>query len=238
MTMMQCLSAITSVRQCLYGDAKDKDWKEGWEEEASDSLLRSRVTTSKDQPRSRVVLDTASMAREAVVVKNCTRLCGNGAVRASSAVVQDKAYWEVRVLVGGAWSAGLCAPDTDLNTDPGRDLASWVLTSGGQVMARGAQIYTTHKLEEGDVLGFSYDHAELNIFCNGKNLNIPVHGIKGEVYPVFYVDEGANLECLFEDFQYSPPNGFERIMNEKALMNMEKLSYNLTQNNNEDVFEI
>ena len=42
------------------------------------------------------------------------------------------------------------------------------------------------QIEEGDILGFSYDHVELNIFCNGKNLDTPVLGIKGTVFPVFY----------------------------------------------------
>ena len=41
-------------------------------------------------------------------------------------------------------------------------------------------------VEEGDVIGFSYDHVELNIYCNGKNLDTPVLGIKGTVFPVFY----------------------------------------------------
>ena len=36
------------------------------------------------------------------------------------------------------------------------------------------------------------------------------------------MDEGAILECVFEKFQYQPPDGFERIMNEKALMNLGK----------------
>ena len=40
--------------------------------------------------------------------------------------------------------------------------------------------------EEGDILGFSYDHVELNIYCNGRNLDTPVLGIKGTVFPVFY----------------------------------------------------
>ena len=120
MAMMfgQCLSAVS---QCLYGKADD--WTGGWEKEASDALLRPKV--AKKQPLSKVVLDTVSMAREAVVVKNCTRLCGNGAARASCSITQDKAYWEVRVLLGGQWRAGLCGPDTDLNTDLGRDLGSW-----------------------------------------------------------------------------------------------------------------
>ena len=41
-------------------------------------------------------------------------------------------------------------------------------------------------IEEGDVVGFSYDHVELNVFCNGKNLDTPLLGIKGTVFPVMY----------------------------------------------------
>ena len=34
--------------------------------------------------------------------------------------------------------------------------------------------------------GFSYDHVELNFYVNGANLNCPILGIKGTVYPVLY----------------------------------------------------
>ena len=106
-------------------------------------------------------------------------------------------------------------------------------------MVRGAEVYSMDKMEEGDVLGFSYDHEELNIFCNGEKLDISVQGIKGVVYPVFYVDEGAILECVFEKFQYQPPDGFERIMNEKALMNVGKaVIRGHNSNNNDHLFEI
>jgi len=98
-------------------------------------------------------------------------------------------------------------------------MASWAVTSSGVVRTRGEQEYrVSHNLEEGDVLGFSYDHVELNLFCNGKNLDTPILGIKGTVFPVFYVDEGAILDSVFENFNHQPPTGFERIMIEKALL--------------------
>merc|ERR1712029_802629 len=88
-----------------------------------------------------------------------------------------------------------------------------------QVRTRNSQEYKINlTLEEGDVLGFTYDHVELNVYCNGKNLDTPVLGIKGTVFPVFYVDEGAILDCIFEEFQQPVPNGFEKIMIEKALL--------------------
>ena len=68
------------------------------------------------------------------------------------------------------------------------------------------------------MLGFSYDHVELNLYCNGRNLDTPILGIKGTVFPVFYVDEGAILDTVFENFHHPPPHGFERIMIEKALL--------------------
>ena len=78
------------------------------------------------------------------------------------------------------------------------------MTSEGVVRTKGLQEYKVSGLEvstvmphtvtivtfvtrqEGDVLGFSYDHVELNVFCNGKNLDTPILGIKGTVFPVFY----------------------------------------------------
>ena len=64
----------------------------------------------------------------------------------------------------------------------------------------------------------SYDHVELNFFLNGKSLDCPVTGIRGTVYPVFYVDEGAILDVAFMDFSFPPPDGFDRIMFEKNLL--------------------
>ena len=94
---------------------------------------------------------------------------------------------QVKVQQGGVWSAGICTPAADLNKDLGNDGCSWSVTSHGLVRTRGSQEYKLNsKLEEGDVLGFSYDHVELNIYCNGTNLDTPVLGIKGTVFPVFY----------------------------------------------------
>ena len=102
----------------------------------------------------------------------------------------------MKVQQGGVWSAGICTPAADLNTDLGLDHSSWVITGQGLVRTRNSQEYKiSTSLEEGDVLGFSYDHVELNIFCNGKNLDTPVLGIKGTVFPVFY---GEILRKVFQ----------------------------------------
>lgn len=196
----ECMRAVTG---CLYGEG---EW-----------TGTPHIPAS--QPIPEVILDTSTMGQEAVVVKNGLRLCGTGSVRGSSPILQDKAYWEVKIQQGGAWSAGLSTPSSDLNKDLGLDHCSWAITSEGVVRTKGHQEYKLNEaIEEGDVLGFSYDHVELNIFHNGKNLDTPIIGIKGTVFPVFFVDEGAILDAVFENFNHSPPNGFERIMIEKALL--------------------
>ena len=45
-----------------------------------------------------------------MVVKNGSRLCGTGAARASTPILQNKAYWEVKVQQGGEWSCGVGEP--------------------------------------------------------------------------------------------------------------------------------
>jgi len=197
----QCFSLVNS---CLYGEG---EW------------TGATPTIPASQPIPEVILDTTTMGQEAVVVKNGLRLCGTGAARGSHPILQDKAYWEVKVQQGGVWSAGIATPAADLAKDLGLDNSSWAVTSQGVVRSRGAQEYRVNQgLEEGDVLGFSYDHVELNIYCNGKNLDTPILGIKGTVFPVFYVDEGAILDTVFENFHHQSPSGFERIMIEKALL--------------------
>jgi len=196
----QCFNMVSS---CLYGEG---EW----------TGAAPHIPAS--QPIPEVILDTSTMGQEAVVVKNGLRLCGTGSARGSAPILQDKAYWEVKVQQGGVWSAGIATPAADLTKDLGLDQCSWAVTSGGLVRSRGQQEYTVQGIEEGDVLGFSYDHVELNLYCNGRNLDTPILGIKGTVFPVFYVDEGAILDTVFENFHHPPPGGFERIMIEKALL--------------------
>lgn len=39
---------------------------------------------------------------------------------------------------------------------------------------------------EGDIIGVSFDHVELNFYLNGKNLEVPVLSVRGSVYPALY----------------------------------------------------
>lgn len=72
--------------------------------------------------------------------------------------------------------------------------------------------------QEGDTIGISFDHIELNFYLNGKNLEVPVHHVKGAIYPALFVDEGAILDIVLDNFNYHPPPGFDRIMLEQSLL--------------------
>lgn len=59
---------------------------------------------------------------------------------------------------------------------------------------------------EGDTIGISYDHVELNFYLNGKNLEVPTLNVKGTVFPAVYgkygrIDESnlslKDIECVF-----------------------------------------
>lgn len=39
---------------------------------------------------------------------------------------------------------------------------------------------------EGDTIGVSYDHVELNFYLNGRNLEVPLLNVRGSVYPALY----------------------------------------------------
>ncbi|KAF2360696.1 SPRY domain [Trinorchestia longiramus] len=167
-----------------------------------------------------IVLDTTNMGHEVVIVKSGLRICGTGAALGNTPILQNKAYFEVKLQQSGVWGVGIASRAAELDRVPlGSDTHSWVLCSDG-VLRHNAE--EPHRLaahpQEGDVLGVSFDHVELNFYINGKNTNTPLTGFKGPLYPVLYVDEGAILDVVFSNFSYPPPTGFDAIMVEKSLL--------------------
>lgn len=204
-----------------------------------------------------VQLDTLHMGNEMVIIKGGQRVCGSGCALGNTPLLQNKAYFEVKLQQGGVWAVGLVTRETDLNrVHGGMDKDSWCLNSDGTVRSDNVELYhlapapresptdellvstesPTHteneKIEnekkdvsaaavmplEGDTIGVAYDHVELNFFLNGKNMEIPVRNIKGTVYPALYVDDGAILDIILDNFLYPPPSGFEKIMVEQSLL--------------------
>ena len=66
--------------------------------------------------------------------------------------------------------------------------------------------------------GITYDHEVLNFYLNGNDLDVPVTGIRGTVFPVFYVDDGAILDVQFNTFYHQPPIGYDGILLEKTIL--------------------
>ncbi|KPJ13738.1 SPRY domain-containing protein 7 [Papilio machaon] len=201
-----------------------------------------------------IQLDSLHMGHEVVLVKSGQRACGSGCTLGNAPLVQNKAYFEVKLQQGGVWAVGLATRDTDLNrVHGGFDKESWCLNSDGTVRHDNIELYhlrpasrdsptellvstespdhVEDKAEsdnpdstvatmpvEGDVIGIAYDHVEMNFFLNGKNMEIPVRNIKGTVYPALYVDDGAILDIILDNFRYPPPSGYEKIMVEQSLL--------------------
>lgn len=82
--------------------------------------------------------------------------------------------------------------------------------------------------QEGDIIGITYDHIELNFYLNGKHLNVPTliklnsHSANGEynneIYPCLFVDDGAILDLIVDNFNYQIPSGYDKIMVEQTLL--------------------
>lgn len=103
-----------------------------------------------------------------------------------------------------------------MNKPLGTDCNSWVITSDNIIKTNNETEYNlSQQIQEGDIIvsiymsvhcwpggififcfafqGFTYDHVELNFFLNGVNINCPILGIKGTVFPVLF---GKNVIYL------------------------------------------
>ncbi|ESO02084.1 hypothetical protein HELRODRAFT_66074 [Helobdella robusta] len=188
-----------------------------WPYADSDSKIgRVRLT---DLPS--VQLDTNRTGQGVVLVKNSTRICGSGSALANTPIQQNKAYFEAKLQSAGVWGLGLANRNCNLQSSlQGADQNSWVLRQDGKIYHKNEERgkLSEQLPQEGDVLGFTYDHVDLKIFLNGKPTNLSFSGIKGTVYPLVYVDDGAIIDMIFSRFVHEPPDGYEEIMIEKSLL--------------------
>uniref|UniRef100_A0A8C0DD91 SPRY domain containing 7 n=1 Tax=Balaenoptera musculus TaxID=9771 RepID=A0A8C0DD91_BALMU len=121
----------------------------------------------------------------------------------------------------GIWGIGVATQKVNLNQIPlGRDVHSLVMRNDGALYHNNEEknrLPANNLPQEGDVVGITYDHVELNVYLNGKNMHCPASGIRGTVYPVVYVDDSAILDCQFSEFYHTPPPGFEKILFEQQI---------------------
>ncbi|CAL8108555.1 unnamed protein product [Calicophoron daubneyi] len=185
-------------------------------------------------PPSAVTLDFETAGPNAVLLKNGLRICGNGAARSTAAINQDKAYFEAKVQSTGRWAVGLCLSEASLDnvSTLGKDEFSCVIREDSGIWCKGNMLAELKEpVEEGDVIGITYDHVQMSIMVNGMSIpllskpsNQPIFGVagpKGTLYPVFGVAENAVLDAGFSarHFHYFPPAGdFDEILYEKELL--------------------
>ncbi|XP_040398431.1 SPRY domain-containing protein 7 isoform X2 [Cygnus olor] len=145
-----------------------------------------------------VQLDTQRMGTDVVIVKNGRRICGTGGCLANAPLHQNKSYFEFKIQSTGIWGIGVATQKANLNQIPlGRDVHSLVMRNDGALYYNNEEknrLPANNLPQEGDVVGITYDHVELNVYLNGKNMHCPASGIRGTVYPVVYGFE----KILFE----------------------------------------
>ncbi|RZF32567.1 hypothetical protein LSTR_LSTR013970 [Laodelphax striatellus] len=178
------------------------------------------ATSVRREPINPIILDTSNVGHEVVIIKNGLRICGSGGALCTAPLVQSKSYFEVKLQQTGVWGVGLATRGCDMNSAPGGgDAESWVLCHDGSIRHNASEVCRLAETPaEGDVLGVTYDHIELNFSLNGKPLEKPVSGIRGTVFPALFVDDGAILDLIVDNFIHPPPSGFERIMLEQSLL--------------------
>lgn len=180
-----------------------------------------------------IQLDTAYMGYEVVIVKGGQRVCGAGAALGNAPLVQSKSYFEAKVQQGGTWSVGLATRQTDLSlTIGGMDQFSWALCSDLLIRHNKQELHKLDisnnitnsdsnkiiNIQEGDIIGVSFDHIELKFYVNGADVGFSISNVKGTVYPAIYVDDGAIIDIILDNFSYAPPPGFDKIMIEQSLL--------------------
>lgn len=162
-----------------------------------------------------------------VIIKKGRRICGKGGALCNFPIVQNKAYFEGKIQQSGLWGIGLATSNVDLNMTPlGTDNQSWILRHDGKVVHNNNVLFEVRKpVQEGDIIGVTFDHVQLKFFINNEPIDFEVSNIKGSeggIYPVVYVDSGAIIDMVFAQpcFTYNPPasSGFGAILIEKALL--------------------
>lgn len=127
--------------------------------------------------------------------------------------MQDKAYFEVRVVRSGEIRVGVSkASRESLEKGVGLDAESW-----GQSFTATDELYS-YKADEEAVVGCLVDQsdypARLNYTLNGERLESAlVTGMRGPILPAVSVSAGAEAEVTFDAalLHHDPPQGFSCI---------------------------
>lgn len=178
-----------------------------------------------EQALNEIQLDTSTMGSNVVIIKKGRRICGKGGAICNFPIVQNKAYFEAKIQQSGIWGVGLSTSNVDLNLTPlGTDNQSWILRQDGKIVHNNTVLHEiTKPIQEGDIIGVSFDHVQLKFYINNVPMDYEVSNIKAgseDIYPVVYVDSGAIIDMVFShaSFAYPPPPSYDAILIEKVLL--------------------
>jgi len=163
-----------------------------------------------------------SIAGRGVSVRDGRHVTGSGTAMAGADLLQDRAYWEVKVVsrgTGGSVRLGIASathsPDEPLALparEPKKALTSWAHDVTGDV-------------GEGAVVGCALDQSDfpvsLRLYRRGRLL-ATVDGVRGGVRPaVSLAGNGAEVEVnlyAVPPFDGPVPDGFHEVIVSKSLV--------------------
>lgn len=128
-------------------------------------------------------------------------------------VIQDKAYFEVKICKGGDIRVG-CSKCSRENLDQslGQDTESW----GAKFMSKDS---FGHRVTTGDIIGCMIDQSDYPpLLCytlNGNPLDsAKIAGIKTPIFAAVSVADGGEVEVTFDSqlLEHYPPTGFSPII--------------------------
>ena len=85
----------------------------------------------------------------------------------------------VKLQSEGIWGCGLASERCDLSSVPLKE-QSWVLRSDSKLYSNGKEQEQVAEIVEGDVIGITYDHVELQFYRNGTD------AVFYRTYPLLY----------------------------------------------------
>ena len=141
-------------------------------------------------------------------------ITGQGKALGNSQIIQDKAYFEVKVVKAGNIAVGVAKNNKEhLQEGVGQDADSWGILFSAE---EGPSIY---KLRPGTVIGCLFDQSDLPYIVSYIKDEIPIEGakitgMKGPVVPAISVENGAEIEVIFDSqlLENSIPAGYSPII--------------------------
>ena len=148
-----------------------------------------------------------------VTIEADTKVCGEGSALGDAPILQDKGYFEARVVSAGRFAVGVATKGSPLDGVLEKAATAWTITSDH-----------ANAPAVGEVVGVAVDQADYPVqvyFYSGGKLIHQLSGVRGEVLPAFSVSDGASLDVNFgsrEPWAQPMPPGFEGIIKSISLL--------------------